>query len=70
MDLWRLSPPTPAARIGSCAAGTSPRTPARTRSMNRMRKPDRKLGPDQQDKRSLVLLEELDFERWLYSTVA
>ena len=38
--------------------------------MSRMHKPDPKLGPDKQDKRSLVLLEELDFERWLYSTVA
>lgn len=38
--------------------------------MNRMRKPEPKLGPDQQDKHSRVLLVELDFERWLYCTVA
>ena len=37
--------------------------------MNRMHKPDPKLGPDQQDKRSLVLLEPQDFDQWLAGTV-
>ena len=37
--------------------------------MNRMHKPDPKLGPDQQDKRSLVLLDSNDFDAWLEGTV-
>lgn len=37
--------------------------------MSRMHKPDPKLGPDQQDKRSLVLLEASDFDQWLAGTV-
>lgn len=37
--------------------------------MNRMHKPDLKLGPGQQDKRSLVLLEPPDFDQWLAGTV-
>ena len=38
--------------------------------MRRMHKPDRKLGPDQQDKRSVVSLEPSEFEQWLLGTVA
>ena len=37
--------------------------------MGRMHKPDPKLGPDQQDKRSLVLLEPQDFGQWLAGTI-
>ncbi len=37
--------------------------------MRRMHKPDPKLGPDQQDKRSLVLLDPADFDQWLAGTV-
>ena len=37
--------------------------------MRRMHKPDPKLGPDRQDKRSLVLLEPQDFDQWLAGTV-
>lgn len=37
--------------------------------MRRMHKPDPKLPPDQQDKRSVVALEEGDFEQWLNGTV-
>lgn len=37
--------------------------------MKRMHKPDPKLGPDQQDKLSLVLLEQKDFDQWLAGTV-
>ncbi len=37
--------------------------------MNRMHKPDPKLGPERQDKRSLVLLEPQDFDQWLAGTV-
>ena len=33
--------------------------------MKRMHKPDPKLGPEQQDKRSVVVLEETDWEQWL-----
>lgn len=33
--------------------------------MNRMHKPDPKLGPDQQDKRSVVLIEMDDVDAWL-----
>lgn len=36
--------------------------------MRRMHKPDPKLGPDQQDKRSVVVLEPADFETWLRGT--
>lgn len=35
--------------------------------MSRMHKPDPKLGPDEQDKRSLVLLELEDVDTWLHS---
>jgi hypothetical protein len=34
-----------------------------------MHKPDPKLGPDQQDKRSLMPLEPHDFDHWLAGTV-
>jgi putative SOS response-associated peptidase YedK len=37
--------------------------------MSRMHKPDPKLGPDQQDKRSVVALERDDFEPWLAGSV-
>ena len=37
--------------------------------MRRMHKPDPKLGPDQQDKRSLVLIEPQNFDPWLAGTV-
>ena len=37
--------------------------------MRRMHKPDPKLGPDQQDKRSLVLLEPQHFDQWLAGTM-
>lgn len=33
--------------------------------MSRMHKPDPKLGPDQQDKRSVVAIERADVEQWL-----
>jgi putative SOS response-associated peptidase YedK len=33
--------------------------------MNRMHKPDPRLGPDQQDKRSVVVVEAADWDRWL-----
>lgn len=33
--------------------------------MNRMQKPDPRLGPDQQDKRSVVVVEHADWDRWL-----
>jgi putative SOS response-associated peptidase YedK len=33
--------------------------------MNRMHKPDPKLPPDQQDKRSVVAIEYRDIEQWL-----
>lgn len=36
--------------------------------MSRMHKPDPKLGPDQQDKRSSVAIELVDVDQWLYST--
>lgn len=38
--------------------------------MRRMHKPDPKLGPDQQDKRSVVAIEERDGEQWLFGTEA
>ena len=37
--------------------------------MRRMHKPDPKLGPDQQDKRSVVALEPDDVDQWLYAPV-
>ena len=36
--------------------------------MRRMHKPDPKLGPDQQDKRSVVALEKCDLDAWLNGT--
>ena len=36
--------------------------------MSRMHKPDPKLGPGQQDKRSVVVLERADWDRWLAGT--
>lgn len=37
--------------------------------MRRMHKPDPKLGPDQQDKRSVIPIESGDVEQWLMGTV-
>lgn len=37
--------------------------------MNRMHKPDPKLPPDKQDKRSVVAIERANFEQWLCGTV-
>jgi putative SOS response-associated peptidase YedK len=37
--------------------------------MSRMHKPDPKLGPDQQDKRSVVAIELDDVDQWLYSPI-
>jgi putative SOS response-associated peptidase YedK len=37
--------------------------------MNRMHKPDPKLGPGEQDKRSVVPIERTDVDRWLEGTV-
>jgi putative SOS response-associated peptidase YedK len=37
--------------------------------MRRMHKPDPRLGPDQQDKRSLVAIELQDVDRWLYAPI-
>lgn len=37
--------------------------------MRRMHKPDPKLAPDQQDKRSVVALEPDDFEQWLHGSI-
>ena len=37
--------------------------------MRRMHKPDPKLGPDQQDKRSVVSIDAVDVEVWLAGTV-
>ncbi|MNY04243.1 hypothetical protein D3C86_1369090 [compost metagenome] len=37
--------------------------------MGRMHKPDPKLPPDQQDKRTVIPLEAHDFDRWLTCTV-
>ena len=36
--------------------------------MSRMHKPDPKLAPDQQDKRSVVPIEFQDVDQWLYGT--
>jgi putative SOS response-associated peptidase YedK len=38
--------------------------------MSRMHKPDPRLGPDQQDKRSVVVVERGDWDRWLAGTQA
>ncbi len=38
--------------------------------MSRMHKHDRKLPPDQQDKRSVVAIEQADVEQWLNGTVS
>lgn len=38
--------------------------------MSRMHKPDPKLPPDQQDKRSVVAIEAEDIERWLQGSDA
>jgi putative SOS response-associated peptidase YedK len=37
--------------------------------MKRMHKPDPKLGPDQQDKRSVIPIEQADVDQWLAGTV-
>ena len=37
--------------------------------MNRMHKPDPMLGPEQQDKRSVVALEQADWDTWLRAPV-
>jgi len=37
--------------------------------MSRMHKPDPKLGPEQQDKRSVVAIEFDDVDQWLYSPI-
>ncbi|EHR72073.1 hypothetical protein BurJ1DRAFT_3264 [Burkholderiales bacterium JOSHI_001] len=37
--------------------------------MNRMHKPDPKLGPDQQDKRSVVPINRADMDLWLFGTI-
>jgi putative SOS response-associated peptidase YedK len=37
--------------------------------MSRMHKPDPKLGPDEQDKRSVVPIEMPDVDQWLFGTV-
>ncbi|MEK8034199.1 SOS response-associated peptidase family protein [Ideonella sp. DXS29W] len=37
--------------------------------MNRMHKPDPKLGPDEQDKRSVVPIEAADVDRWLFGSM-
>ena len=36
--------------------------------MRRMHKPDPKLGPDEQDKRSVVPIESVDVDEWLHGT--
>lgn len=36
--------------------------------MSRMHKPDPKLGPDEQDKRSVVSTEQADVDQWLFGT--
>lgn len=38
--------------------------------MSRVHKPDPKLGPDQQDKRSVIPIEQADVDLWLSGTVA
>lgn len=37
--------------------------------MSRVRKPEPKLGPERQDKRSVVPIEMADVDRWLFGTV-
>ena len=37
--------------------------------MSRVHMPEPKLGPEQQDKRSVVPIEMADFDRWLFGTV-
>ena len=37
--------------------------------MSRVHKPEPKLGPEQQDKRSVVPIEMADVDRWLVGTV-
>ena len=37
--------------------------------MSRMHKPDPKLGPDQQDKRSVIPIERANVDQWLEGTV-
>lgn len=37
--------------------------------MSRMHKPDPKLGPDQQDKRSVIAIELADVDQWLHGTL-
>lgn len=37
--------------------------------MRRMHKPDAKLGPDEQDKRSVIAIEQADVDQWLAGTV-
>jgi len=37
--------------------------------MNRMHKPDPKLPPNEQDKRSVVALEAADWDTWLHAPV-
>lgn len=37
--------------------------------MNRMHKPEPSLGPDEQDKRSVVVIEPVDFDAWLFGSV-
>jgi hypothetical protein len=36
--------------------------------MSRMHKPDPKLGPDEQDKRSVVSIDQVDVDQWLFGT--
>lgn len=36
--------------------------------LNRLHKPDPKLGPDEQDKRSLVHIDQADWDTWLHGT--
>ena len=37
--------------------------------MNRMHKPDPALGPDQQDKRSVIPIKMVDVDAWLVGTI-
>lgn len=37
--------------------------------MSRMHKPDHRLGPDEQDKRSVIAIEQADVDQWLAGTV-
>ena len=37
--------------------------------MSRRHKPDPKLGPDQQDKRSVIPLDPADYDQWLAGTL-